>query len=136
MTYARKRAPLDPCPVEAALDMVSGKWKARLLYLLSLERLNFSALLRANPGLRRQVLTSALRDLIQAGVIDREAAGVAPSYGLSERGRALVALLEPVAAWGETLLAERGQSWRRPQSPRATERKARNAASVAKNFAR
>ena len=41
MAYLRKRPALDPCPVETVLAMFAGKWKARVLYILSLDELAF-----------------------------------------------------------------------------------------------
>lgn len=116
MAYNRKRAPLDPCPVEAVLAIVSGKWKVRILYLLSLDELAFSEIRQSVGGIRQQVLSSVLKDLIASGVACRtEAAAPRESiYRLTAKGRELVDLLMPLAKWGNNLLIERGTSWKPP----------------------
>lgn len=112
MAYNRKRAPLDPCPVEAVLAIVSGKWKVRILYLLSLDELAFSEIRQSVGGIRQQVLSS----VIASGVACRaDAAASGESiYRLTPKGRELVDLLMPLAKWGNNLLIECGTSWKPP----------------------
>ena len=116
MTYKRKRPPLDPCPVESVFRIVAGKWKVRVLYLLSLEELTFGELRNSIGGIRQQVLSSLLRSLIADGAVRHatHAWSERSTYGLTTRGRELVALLTPLAEWGNRLLAERGIAWEQP----------------------
>jgi len=116
MTYKRKRPPLDPCPVESVFRIVAGKWKVRVLYLLSLEELTFGELRNSIGGIRQQVLSSLLRSLIADGAVwhATHAFSERSTYGLTTRGRELVALLTPLAEWGNRLLAERGIAWEQP----------------------
>ena len=116
MAYKRKRPPLDPCPVESVFRIVAGKWKVRVLYLLSLEDLAFGELRHSIGGIRQQVLSSLLQDLIADGAIWRaaHASSERATYGLTGRGRELVVLLTPLAEWGSKLLAEQGVVWEQP----------------------
>jgi DNA-binding HxlR family transcriptional regulator len=116
MPYARKLPPLDPCPVEHVLDMVSGKWKARVIYLLASDDFGFSELRQAVGGVRQQVLSNLLKELEADGVVSRTKRGpdAASRYALTEKGRRLVALLVPIAKWGNDLLAEQGLAWQQP----------------------
>jgi DNA-binding HxlR family transcriptional regulator len=121
MTYKRKRPSLDPCPVESVFRIVAGKWKVRVLYLLSLEDLTFSELRNSIGGIRQQVLSTVLRSLIADGAAWHSAAASSERsiYGLTTRGRELVALLTPLAEWGNRLLAEQGTAWEQPTPRRS-----------------
>ncbi len=119
MTYRRKRPALDPCPVEQVLMIVSGKWKVRVLYLLSLDELSFGDLRKSIGGIRQQVLSSLLRDLVADGVVrHRKISPERSMYGLTDKGRELVTLLTPLAEWGNHLLAEQGITWLPPEPRR------------------
>jgi len=123
MPYVRKRLPLDPCPVETVLSIVSGKWKTRIIYLLSLDALTFSELLKATKGLKQQVLSSALKELEADGIIERlpqADAGRRPAYRLTSEGLSLFPILTTIAEWGSARLARSGVFWVPPVSPRAT----------------
>lgn len=120
MAYQRKRPAPDPCPVETVLKIVSGKWKVRVLHLLSLDELSFGELRNSIAGVRQQVLSSLLRDLIADGAVRQtKVSSDRSTYALTERGFELVALLTPLAEWGNNLLAEQGVTWRPPEPQRS-----------------
>src|SRR4051812_2702942 len=124
MAYNRKRPALDDCPVEAVLAIVSGKWKVRVLYLLSLDDLTFSEVRCSVGDVSQQVLSSVLKELIASGAARRS--GTVSSrqirYGLTAKGRELVALLMPLAVWGNRLLSQRGAKWKPPEIKRRPQR--------------
>lgn len=124
MTYQRKKPPLDPCPVETVVAMISGKWKVRVLYLLSRQDLAFSEIKAATGAVSQQVLSSLLRELETDALIAR--AGTAAlrvsRYRLTPKGHALVRLLAPVAAWGTELLSEQGLTWQPPPTVQGAEK--------------
>ena len=126
MTYNRKLPALDSCPVEAVLAIVSGKWKVRVLYLLSLDDLSFSEIRTSVGDVSQQVLSSVLKEFIESGVARRSP--VSPRqfrYGLTTKGRELVALLMPLAAWGSKLLGQSGAHWKPPEIQRRPQREDR-----------
>ena len=118
MTYSPKRPPLDPCPVEAVIAIVAGKWKARILLELSGEPLTFGRLKRALPGVTQQVLSAQLRGLERDGIVSRTPVGPAPLdgslYALTVEGRSLIPVLDRVAEWGLDRLERAGLAWRAP----------------------
>ncbi|MBR1215331.1 helix-turn-helix domain-containing protein [Bradyrhizobium sp. JYMT SZCCT0180] len=127
MTYNRKRPALDDCPVEAVLAIVSGKWKVRVLYLLSLDDLTFSEVRCSVGDVSQQVLSSVLKELIGNGAVRRSGI-VSPRqirYGLTAKGRELVALLMPLAEWGSKLLGQSGANWKPPEIRRRPQREDR-----------
>ena len=133
MAYHRKRPALDDCPVEAVLTIVSGKWKVRVLYLLSLDDLTFSEVRCSVGDVSQQVLSSVLKELIANGAVRRS--GTASSrqihYGLTAKGRELVALLMPLAEWGSKLLSQSGADWQPPEIQRRPPREDSAAGGVA-----
>jgi DNA-binding HxlR family transcriptional regulator len=118
MEYQRKRDPLDPCPVEAVLEMISGKWKVRLLLLLSYGPHSFAQLRRGLPGIKQQVLSAQLAALVQHRIVDRNrrvtATGPSSIYSLTKLGQTLMPVLEEIAAWGDAHLRSQGVHWDRP----------------------
>ena len=127
MTYNRKRPVLDSCPVEAVLAIVSGKWKVRVLYLLSLDDLTFSEIRYSVGDIRQQVLSSVLKELISSGLACRSGT-VSPRqirYGLTKTGHEMVVLLMPLAIWGNKLLSQSGIHWKPPQIQRRPRREDR-----------
>jgi DNA-binding HxlR family transcriptional regulator len=118
MTYKPKRPPLDPCPVEAVVALVSGKWKARVLLELDASAMTFGQLRRALPGVTQQVLSTQLRGLEEDGIISRRPLGPEPGdgslYALTEEGCTLIPLLDAVATWGLARLRRRGLNWSPP----------------------
>ena len=127
MTYNRKLPALDSCPVEAVLTIVSGKWKVRVLYLLSLDDLSFSEIRYSVGDVSQQVLSSVLKEFIESGVVRRSGTASPKQfrYGLTAKGRELVALLMPLAAWGSKLLSQSGANWKPPEIRRRPQREDR-----------
>jgi DNA-binding HxlR family transcriptional regulator len=115
MAYERKRDALDPCPVELVLEMIGGKWKARVIYLLLARECSFAQLRRALPGITQQVLSAQLSAMVDHGIVSRRqivhGAATRSIYSLSELGTSLVPVLQRMSAWGEQRLAEQGFHW-------------------------
>lgn len=93
----------DGCPVEAALEQISGKWKGLALYHLAGGPQRFSALKRLLGGVTQRTLTKQLRDLEADGLISRTVHAVVPprvDYALTPKGEALVPVLMALREWG------------------------------------
>jgi len=115
MPYRRKRSAPDPCPVEIVVSMISGKWKARVLYLLAQEDLTFGEI-RTSVGTVSQVLSNLLRELEIDKVVQRTRthSALTAGYQLTPKGRQLFRLLVPLSEWGNELLSEQGVTWEPP----------------------
>lgn len=95
------------CGLDAAIDVVGGKWKPMVLWALSEGPRRFGALRRELPGISEKVLTQQLRDLERDGIVVREVHEQVPpkvSYSLSPLGESLNEALEPLGEWGEANL--------------------------------
>jgi DNA-binding HxlR family transcriptional regulator len=91
------------CPVQATINVLSGKWKVQAVWRLSFGPLRFAELRDLLRGVSEKVLTAQLRELEKDGVINRTAALSAPprvSYSLSPSGQTLIPLLEGLCDWG------------------------------------
>ena len=93
----------DGCPVEAALEQISGKWKGLVLYHLMDETLRFSELKRRVGTVTQRSLTKQLRELESDGLVNRQVYAVVPpkvEYSLTDRGQKLRPVLEALHSWG------------------------------------
>lgn len=97
------------CGLDAAIEVISGKWKVVILWALSDRGRRFGELRRL-IGVSEKVLFQHLRELEADGIVRRETAGGLPmrvEYSLTERGLALNHALKPLGAWGREYLPER-----------------------------
>jgi DNA-binding HxlR family transcriptional regulator len=83
--------------VEGVLDLLGRRWALRLVWELRRSTLSFSEL-RERTGISPSVLSLRLRELVQAGVLERD--GVR-RYRLSGRGRELARILYELNRWAE-----------------------------------
>lgn len=95
------------CPMEMTIDLIGGKWKALLLWNLSVQTLRFSELQRQFPLLTQKMLTQQLRELAKDGLIERKAYDEMPprvEYSLTEFGRTIMPVLYAMNQWGTAYL--------------------------------
>ena len=93
------------CGLDAAIDVIGGRWKSLVLWALHKEPLRFGDLKRSVAGISEKMLIQSLRELEHDGIVHREAYAEIPprvEYSLTERGQALNTALLPLGEWGET----------------------------------
>ena len=91
------------CPVEAALDLLGGKWKGVILYRLGERTMRFNELNRALCKLSARVLTKQLRELEADGLISREIFPEVPprvEYSLTQKGEHALPIILSLSQWG------------------------------------
>lgn len=106
MTYA-KNGKTFHCPVEAALDVIGGKWKPLILWALGDNVMRFGELQKELPGVNTKMLTKQLRELEEDGVISRKVYPEVPprvEYAITDFGRTLIPILEALCNWGAEYL--------------------------------
>jgi DNA-binding HxlR family transcriptional regulator len=106
--YPYKLDPLrDNCPINAAIHVIRGRWKACILHELSEGACRFTEIRNAFPGVATQALSMQLRQMEADGLIDRlvlEGRAARVEYRLTSDGEALLEILAPLKAWGESYL--------------------------------
>ncbi|MFE7645728.1 winged helix-turn-helix transcriptional regulator [Streptomyces phaeoluteigriseus] len=100
------------CGIDAALDVVSGKWKGFILWELEVHGVRrFAELRRGMPGVSEKMLTQHLREMEEDGLVHREVYAEVPprvEYSLTEHGRTLNQALGPLGAWGGERMRREG----------------------------
>ncbi|MDT0270395.1 helix-turn-helix domain-containing protein [Streptomyces sp. DSM 44915] len=97
----------EVCGVTAAISVIDGKWKTALLWQLESGPHRPGELRRLLPGLSEKVLTNALREMADDGLVHREVYDELPlrtEYSLTPFGRELSTALAPLSDWGHRRL--------------------------------
>lgn len=94
------------CPVDTCLELISGKWKPRILWKLRRDGVRrFGQLRRELETITPKMLTQQLRELERDGLVERRVYAQVPpkvEYSLSEFGQSLGPILDGIAQWGVT----------------------------------
>lgn len=90
------------CPVARSLEVIGEKWSLLVVRDLLRGPLRFSDLHRYLGGITPKWLTQRLRDLEEAGIVERdqEAGRREVWYRLTPKGYALAPAIEALAVWG------------------------------------
>lgn len=101
------------CPVEAALAVIGGKWKALIIWQLKSGTLRFTQIMDHLPMVSPRMLTKQLRELEDDGVIMRVMYPEVPprvEYSLTPLGISVIPVLESLCSWGSEYLLHTGSS--------------------------
>lgn len=101
---------LFSCPLKYTLSLLSGKWKALIIWYLAIDDkpVRYSALKRRIPyDISHKVLTQQLKELTKDGIVIRAniTSETTPNainveYRLSEKGRSLCSIVYLLRDWG------------------------------------
>ena len=95
--------------VDATLDVLQGKWKVHLIFLMARGVHRHSRLLECLPGVSKKVMTDSLRALERCGVVERRIFAEVPlrvEYSLTPLGWTLTEPLIALSDWGAAHSAE------------------------------
>jgi DNA-binding HxlR family transcriptional regulator len=98
----------ETCPVCRTADIVCGKWTLLLVKQLVEGNSRFCELERSLAGISPRTLSLRLRALEEEGMVARHTFPEVPprvEYVLTDKGRALVPLIEDMRAYGSKWLA-------------------------------
>ncbi|HET9678102.1 MAG TPA: helix-turn-helix domain-containing protein [Solirubrobacterales bacterium] len=102
------------CPVCRTAEVVCGKWTLLLIRDLAEGSARFCELERSLEGISPRTLSLRLRALEEEGVVERHTYPEVPprvEYALTDKGKALVPLVEDMRAYGmRWLLGDAAQS--------------------------
>lgn len=108
MATSARRGPYV-CGIDAAMDVVSGKWKGLILWELEAHGVRrFAELRRGLHGVSEKMLTQHLREMEEDGLVHREVYPEVPprvEYSLTEHGRTLNEALASLGARGSERIA-------------------------------
>ena len=99
----------SPCPVGCCAEIISGKWTLLIIRDLAEERARFCELERSLEGISPRTLSLRLRALEEQGIVERHTYPEVPprvEYALTEKGQALVPLIDDMREYGRRWLVD------------------------------
>lgn len=91
------------CGLGVAFQVIGGKWKAVILWLLSEKPYRFGELKRQLPGISERILINQLKEMESDGIILRHDYKTVPpkvEYSITPFGKTLNEALSPLSEWG------------------------------------
>ena len=88
------------CPVAKAMELLDERWTMLVVRELLEGSRHFNALRRGVPRMSPALLSTRLRTLVRAGVIERHEDGNRVTYALTPAGRELRPIIEAIGTWG------------------------------------
>ena len=110
------------CPVCRTADIVCGKWTLLVIRDLADGRSRFCELERSLAGISPRTLSLRLRALEEEGIVARQTYPEVPprvEYALTEKGRALVPIVETMRIYGREWLGDDGEAVEKPETAQA-----------------
>src|SRR5271167_52908 len=95
MSVSKKET--SPCPIDAMLSVIDGRWKGTILWRLLDGPMRTSELRRCIPEITERMLIRHLQELVQDGIVLRQDFGTLPPcvrYSITEYGLTLLPALE------------------------------------------
>jgi DNA-binding HxlR family transcriptional regulator len=90
------------CPVDEAVQLLSGRWRLMVLFRLEDGPMRFNALQRSLHPITQKMLAATLRNLEADGLVWRKSEATVPpnvSYGLTKAAEGLSPVFEALARW-------------------------------------
>ncbi len=92
------------CHMTRAMALLGTKWKPIIIYGIAEKTIRFGQLAAHMPLISRKVLTEQLKELEKDGILIRESFSEIPprvEYHLTEKGLALLPILEDMCKWNQ-----------------------------------
>jgi len=102
----------EPCPVARSVELIGDRWSLLIVRDAFDGMRRFSDFQRS-LGVARNILADRLRKLVDAGILETEAAAEGSAYQayvLTPRGQSLFPLVLALRQWGETHLFAPGEA--------------------------
>ncbi len=91
------------CPIEYGLDIFGGKWKSRILCVLSSrDVLRYSEIRKELGNITDAVLAAMLKEMIADELITRKQYNEIPpkvEYALADKGKSVLPILQSICHW-------------------------------------
>ncbi|OBW41890.1 putative HTH-type transcriptional regulator YybR [Chryseobacterium sp. MOF25P] len=98
------------CPLEIAVNSISGKWKVPIVWQINEGKKRPSEFLKGIGKVDRRVLNKQLSEMIEDGILTKKSFNELPprvEYSLTEIGEKLVEILWQLNDWGKLLIPEK-----------------------------
>lgn len=98
------------CSIEAALNVIGGKWKGVFLFHLIEGTMRFNEFSKLATGASPRLIVKQLRELEADGLIVRKVYAVVPpkvEYSLTQEGKSLKPILKSLSLWGNGWIDKR-----------------------------
>lgn len=91
------------CPIEYGLEMFGGKWKSRILCVLSAQDvIRYCEIRKELSNITDAVLAAMLKELLADDLISRIQYSEIPprvEYALTDKGRSVLPILQSICHW-------------------------------------
>ncbi|KFF07750.1 winged helix-turn-helix transcriptional regulator [Flavobacterium hydatis] len=97
------------CPLEVAVNSISGKWKIPIVWQINEGKKRPSEFLRGIGKVDRRVLNQQLKEMEQDGILTKVSFNELPprvEYSLTELGEKLVNILWMLNDWGKLMIPD------------------------------
>lgn len=94
----------DLCRICATQQIIRGKWKLLIVWLLRNKPMRFSHLMNAIPNVKQGPLTAQLKELTEKGLVSRTSYDEMPprvDYSLTKKGRSFLQVLQAMDEWAK-----------------------------------
>ncbi|WEK68249.1 MAG: helix-turn-helix domain-containing protein [Candidatus Chryseobacterium colombiense] len=98
------------CPLEIAVNTISGKWKIPIVWQINEGKKRPSEFLRGIAKVDRRVLNQQLNEMVEDGILEKQSFNELPprvEYTLTELGEKLIEILWQLNDWGKLLIPEK-----------------------------
>ena len=98
---------IEHCPVTFTMEVIGGKWKLLIMYLVSNGINRFGKMSMMLRSISKQMLTTQLRELESDGIIERKIYAEIPprvEYFLTPKGQSLLPIIVLMKEWGQSHL--------------------------------
>ena len=99
---------MEKCPLHHAMQLIGGKWKVQILCAVAnAGAIRYNALRSKLDGISNTVLASSLKELEEAGLVERTEYLQVPvrvEYASTEKADKLMPVLEAFSDWGEEMM--------------------------------
>lgn len=98
-------------PVDYVLQLIGGTWKTPILWRLRNKSFRYNELEKDIPHISQKMLTKALKELEQQGLVTKTVYAAVPPkviYELSAKGKQIIPLIENIRNFGIALMKEDG----------------------------
>jgi len=96
----------NEAPIITALNVIGGKWKVIILYMLRDKVLRFGELKKTIPKITQKMLSQQLKELEKDGLVTRTVYPEVPpkvEYAATELANELSPILDQLCKWGKRL---------------------------------